>query len=425
MALGLLLYNLITRLIEPFIGLILKFRVASKKEDPNRRNERLAKNLVSRPDGNLLWIHSASVGESIVALEVIRRVRNVFPENLVILHTSQTVTSAKVIDDQKMPDTIHQMAPFDTPNISTRFVKHWKPNLLVLVEGEIWPNLLMRARKFGTKSILINGRMTEKSLRGWRKWRKMARLTFGGFDEIICSDEVTYSGLQQFANGSIRHVANLKSSLPPLAVDELILDRLKSTFIGKRKCIVATSTHPGEEELILEVYKSLSPRPALIIAPRHPERGFQISKLVEGLGFDAQRYSTDKKLSQSTEILIADTLGDLGLWYRLGDAIYLGGASRPGIGGHNPFEPIRLGKAVITGEHGFNFEEDFNRLSKFGALTFATDKVGLTRAIDTHLKGVLNRIDKQAVAEYLDESEEPLEISIELIAKHLGLLFVR
>lgn len=419
MAMGLFLYKLVTCLIEPFIGLLLGFRVAREKEDASRRGERLAKNLMPRPDGNLLWIHSASVGESIVALEVIKRVKEEVADDIVVLHTSQTVTSAKIIEDRKLPDTIHQMAPIDTPSIAERFVSHWKPKLLVLVEGEVWPNLLLTARKSGSRSVLINGRMTEKSLRGWGKWRDMARNLFGGLDDIICADEATALGLERLSGKKIHRVHNLKSSLPPLDVDENALKGIRQSFVGSRKCLVATSTHPGDEELILEVYNLLTPRPALIIAPRHPERGTQISKLAQKFGFATQRYSIDKILSQSTEVLVADTLGDLGLWYRLGNAIFLGGASQQGIGGHNPFEPIRLGKKVITGSHGYNFQEDFNQLSKIGAVTIVDDHGSLLQAVDSQLRNGTGGFDEQAILKYLEQAEQPLKLTVATITKHL------
>lgn len=420
MTFGLFLYQLVTSLIEPFIDLLLRIRTLRKKEDPRRRDERKAKNLIPRPNEDLLWIHSASVGESIVAIEVIKQVKAAIPNNLTILHTSQTVTSAKIIEELKLPDTVYQAAPLDSPTIAKRFIDHWKPKQMVLVEGEIWPNLLFHARKSGTRSILINARMTKKNLRGWNSWRGMARKLFGDFDEIICADDVTFDGLKHFSDKNIHQTDNLKSSLPPLDVDVERLNILKRTFIGRRKCLVATSTHPGDEELILEVYSSLVPRPALIIAPRHPDRGTQITKLVQGFGFETHRYSVDKNISPSTEVLVADTLGDLGLWYRLGDAIFLGGASSPGIGGHNPFEPVRLNKTVITGSHGYNFEKDFIKLSTLGAVTIADDKESLLQAINAHLYDENDGHYDQAVAEYLEQSKKPLQLTVNKITQLLS-----
>ena len=415
MPFGFFLYSVATRVIGCFISLLLNFRVAKRKEDPSRRGERLARNLVARPEGDLIWIHSASVGESIVALEVIKKVKEVTPKDVNVLHTSQTVTSASIIDRLKLPDTIHQMAPIDIPNIARRFIRHWHPTLLVLVEGEIWPNLLLEARKSGSHSILINGRMTAKSLRGWKPWKSLAKEIFGGFDEVICADDITARGLEELSGKSVHCINNLKSSLPPLEIDGETLENLNQTFKGHRKCLVASSTHPGEEKLVLEIYQSLSPRPALVIAPRHPERGQKIAKLSEDLGFNTLQYSIEKEPNQETEVLVADTLGDLGLWYRLADAIFLGGAFQQGIGGHNPFEPIRLNQSVITGPFGYNFSEDFKQLSKIGVVTIVNDKESLRNAVQTQFATSKLGYDENGLSKYLQQTERPIEFTVNLI----------
>lgn len=376
MRLGLLLYRTATRLLSPFAGMLFRRRVANGKEDRARIHERLGKDLLDRPNGALIWLHAASVGESLLQVELARRLlkNDAKPH---FLFTCQTLTGAKRIQAEIGKDSafdnsvaLQQMAPLDTPAIAKRFIAHWSPSAAIFAEGDIWPNLLNELQSREIPTILINARMTEKSLRGWSRWPKTSKTVFGHFGLILASDKKTATGLSALTGKQVPCIGNLKSALPPPAADPEDLSDLE-VQIGARETWVAASTHPGEEALILDALMQMNPRPFLIVAPRHPERGDAVEGILTCSNLRVSRRSQIEKLEPGTDILLADTMGEMGLWYRLASSVYLGGGHAPGVGGHNLLEPLRLGKPVITGPGLFNFEDLAADLTQRGAITIA------------------------------------------------------
>ena len=373
MRLGLALYRLGTVLLSPFLGVILNKRVRASKEAPDRRNQRYAKQLPERPSGPLVWLHAASVGESLIQLELAATLLT-SGHNTALLFTCQTLTGADTINQRLTTDPrfsnswhLQQMAPLDTPAAAQRFVQHWQPSLALFAEGEIWPNLLMQLSRHDIPAALINARMTEKSISGWRRWPKTSQAIFGSFAVILASNQKTARALEKLSKQPVPCPGNLKSALPLPQATKGDLAPL-NTVIANRPVLVAASTHDGEEALILEALPHINPRPFTIIAPRHPERGDQIETLLRASKLSYARRSRGDEPTTQTDILLADTMGEMGLWYRLADTVYLGGGHTPGIGGHNPLEPLRLGKPVITGPGLFNFEEMADALIKEGGL---------------------------------------------------------
>lgn len=409
MTLGLPLYRLLSRIVSVFIGAILSRRVRAGKEDPSRLNERRARKLPARPSGPIVWMHGASVGESMLLLELGKRLQAERP-NLQILFTSQTQTSAALIADNLPSRAFHQMAPIDTQGNARRFLAHWNPALGIMAEGEIWPNLILQAKRRGIRLALVNARMTQKSLRGWKRWRATARKTIGAFDMILAADEQTALGLQTLLNRSIPHPGNLKSALPPPSADEKELARLRDEFIGARKCWVAASTHETEENLVLEAWSKAAPKPALIIAPRHPERGTAVLQSAKKFSSHVSNRVSDEPISLDTEILVAATLGEMGLWYCLADTIYLGGGHAEGVGGHNPLEPLKLGKTVITGPDVFNFADIMKELEAIGAVRFASDASALAS-----LSAEQHSIDHVGLRDWLSKSDAPMRETLNAI----------
>lgn len=358
MKLGLFLYRFATLLLSPFFGIILRRRVASGKEFSGRLNERFAKNLQERPASKLIWLHAASVGESKVLMALANRIA---PSQTSFLFTCQTKTAAILIQDAidagDLPRTaIQQMAPLDSASISKRFLSHWAPDLAIFAEGEVWPNLLTNLHKREIPTAMINARMTQKSIQGWAQWPRTACEVFGTFDLILSSDKGTQKGLTALTGKDIALSGNLKSALPPPVIDEASVAFWR-TRIGERPSLLAASTHAPEEAELIKAWMQISNRPFLILAPRHPERGDDIAALIETAGIQYARRHATETISSETEILLADTMGEMGLWYRLADAVYLGGGHAPGIGGHNPIEALQLGKPVITGPELFNFAD--------------------------------------------------------------------
>lgn len=413
MTLGLALYKLATLAISPFLGLVLRRRVRAGKENPSRLNERRAKQLKGRGLGGMVWLHGASVGESLVLIGVADEIGAVRPD-VSFVFTSQTQTSARIVAAQAPPNSVHQMAPIDTRAISERFIQYWKPDLVMIAEGEIWPNMIETVSKHDIPLALVNARMTEKSIGGWMRWRATAKRLFSRFDVILPADSRTAEAISRFIDRDIAPAGNLKAALAPPPSSDADLKGLANTFGSDRQCLLAASTHPSEEAFILDTWAKLSPKPALIIAPRHPERGDEIEALVRARGFSVARRSKGTAMSEHTDILLADTLGEMGLWYQLADAVYLGGAHAEGIGGHNPIEPLRYGKAVISGPHAFNFVDVFAALEPSGALRVVDgeDKLKsvLAEALTTGLE-----IDQAVFDRYFEAAHAPMEKTLKAI----------
>ena len=387
MTLGLFLYRLLTTLMTPFLGVFFRRRVKAGKEAEGRFNERVAKRLQARPDGRLIWLHAASVGESQLLLELARRLAPDSAEETTYLFTCQTQTAANLVAAAIDKDSalkrlcaIQQMAVFDSPGGARRFLEHWRPTMAIFAEGEIWPNLLLGLKARNIPSVLINARMTENSLKGWMRWPKTAQAVFGAFDHLISADLQTKTGLEKLSGLSVLNPGNLKSALPAPSVDDDELSKLKEA-IGERRVLLAASTHAGEEALALDAFMKLTPDDFMIIAPRHPERGDEVDGLLSCTRFGISRRSEGDPVNQDTQILLADTMGEMGLWYRLADAVYLGGGHAPGVGGHNPLEALRLDKPVITGPSLFNFKDLSERLASHQGFSIVEDADGLAAAL--------------------------------------------
>lgn len=387
MTLGLYLYRLLTWIMTLFVGVIFRRRVKSGKEDPARLNERLARNLRQRPDGALIWLHAASVGESQLLLELVRRLVSQGVRDATFLITCQTQTAASLIRTAIETDpafdgvpALQQMAAFDSLRIARRFLDHWQPSVAVFAEGEIWPNLLLDLQHRKVPTALINARMTENSLKGWLRWPKTARKVFGSFDILVSADLQTKTGLEALSGVPVTCPGNLKSALPAPDVDPVELDLLAGA-IGDRTVLLAASTHAGEEALVLDAFMKLEPDHVLIIAPRHPERGNEVDGLLSCTRYAVSRRSEGDPVTAQTQILLADTMGEMGLWYRLADYVYLGGGHAPGVGGHNPLEALRLEKPVLTGPSLFNFQDLSQRLIPLGGFTIVEDADALASAL--------------------------------------------
>ena len=410
MSFGGLLYATASRGLGLVLPWVMARRVASGKEDATRLNERYARDLPPRPAGKLAWLHGASVGESMVLLGVAEALLK--RADLSILMTSQTRTSAEMLARRLPAGVVHQMAPADTPASAKRFMAHWRPDLVVFAEGEIWPNLLGEAKAAEARLALVNARMTKGSRKGWARFSVFSRKVFGGFDTILAADKATAETLQQLGGKPVLQPGNLKSALPPPLAAPDDLDTLKARFLAGRQCVLAASTHQGEEVEFLDAVAQLSPRPALVIAPRHPERAAEILAQLMARGLSVAQRSADEVATADTDVLLADTIGEMGLWYRLADAIFLGGASAEGVGGHNPVEPLQLGKHIITGPHGFNFAELFAELDAARALTIVADAPALARALTTELSGTGRGPDTAALERYFARSAAPMDETV-------------
>jgi len=379
MSMALVAYRLLTLALEPFAPLLLNRRAARGKEDPQRLRERLGYATAVRPDRPVVWLHGASVGESLSLLPLIEALARERPD-LTLLVTSGTVTSAAVLARRLPPGAIHQYVAIDCPGAARRFLAHWRPGLAVFVESELWPNLLLDAKASGCRLALLGARLSQDSAKGWARGPAAARALFGAFDLILAQDAVSRARLQALG-AVVADDLDLKQAAAPLPHDEAALADLK-TQVGDRPVLVAASTHPGEDERIVDAFKTLpQPRPLLVIAPRHPARAGALADDLRAQGLSLARRSTGERLLADTEVYLADTLGELGLFFRLAQVVVMGGSLTGGIGGHNPLEPARLGLPVITGPDVANFRGTYDALLAFHAAVMTPHQGALAVAL--------------------------------------------
>ena len=364
---SLALYGLATRLAEPLAPALLARRVARGKEDPARLGERLGRAGLPRPEGVLVWLHGASVGEALSLISPVEALAAARPD-ITLLVTSGTKTSAALMAERLPAGVIHQYLPVDGPAAVARFLDHWRPSLGVFVESELWPNLLLAARDRGVRLALLSAKLSEASFRGWRRAPAAARRLFDGFDLILAQDDRADERITALG-GKVSGIADLKFGAAPLPADEALLSARKAELAG-RPLILAASTHPSEEALIWTRWRSVvegrADRPLLVIVPRHPERGPAIAAAAKLEGFSVGLQSADPSLG--VDVFIADALGELGLWFRLARLAVMGGSFIRGVGGHNPLEPARLGAPVVSGPEVENWATAYSDLGAADAV---------------------------------------------------------
>ena len=341
---GLNVYRATTAAGSPALPTLLRRRLARGKEHPTRWRERLGFTEVARPPGRLLWLHGASVGEGLSLLPLIEAVQS--PQGVGVLVTTGTVTSADLLAKRLPTGVIHQFAPVDTPAVARRFLAHWRPDTAVFAESEIWPNLLEQARGRGVRTALISARLSKASLSGWARFPATATRVFGGFDLILTQDDATADGLSALGARDDGRL-NLKLCGAPLPLDVATLDAHRRTA-GGVPILLAASTHPGEEEIVLDAFAPLADRARLVIAPRHPDRGEAVAALAAARGFTVSRQGAGQAFANA-RVHVADGLGELGLWFSLAASTLVGGGLLPGPGGHNPLEPARLRAPQLRG----------------------------------------------------------------------------
>jgi 3-deoxy-D-manno-octulosonic-acid transferase len=393
-------YRLLTAMALPFAAMVLDRRLNRGKELPARMGERRGESSIARPEGPLVWMHGASVGEMLSILPLINRIRE---RDLAVLVTTGTVTAAELAEQRLPPGVIHQFAPLDLPRFAARFLDHWRPNLGLFVESDLWPNLIMAGAERGIPLILVNGRLSERSFLRWRLAPRTIAALLSRFDLCLAQsadDATRYAGL-----GAPRYVmtGNLKLDVPAPPADPTKLWQLQAA-IGTRPVIAAASTHPGEEIELVDVHRRLKPGfPGLltILVPRHPQRGGVIAGIARGAGLKFAQRSLGELPERDTEIYVADTLGELGVIYRLAPIVFMGG-SLVGHGGQNPIEAAKLGAAIVHGPHVWNFREIYSALDAAGGAEMVDDASKLTLRIsawlsDAEARKKVGQVGRQAM----------------------------
>ncbi len=335
----------------------LKKRRRIGKEHPTRFNERIGQYKHPRPDGRLYWFHGASVGEAVSMLPLIDKLLKE-DKNLTIMVTTGTVTSAEIMQKRLPERAFHQFIPFDVPRFARNLLNHFRPDAVLWFESELWPSLLSEISTRKIPLLLVNGRVSDKSYRTWQHFKPLAQELLSCFSLCLGQSEQDKNRLLLLGARKADCVGNLKYAGIPLPVDKDKLSEL-SKAVGKRKVFLISSTHHNEEEQLavhLPRLKEAVGDVLIIVAPRHPNRGPEIAEMFRNKHFNTALRSAGETLSPETGVYIADTIGEMGLWYALSPVSFIGGSLIP-HGGQNFIEPARDSNAVIVGPHMHNFTE--------------------------------------------------------------------
>ncbi|MGV6838816.1 MAG: 3-deoxy-D-manno-octulosonic acid transferase [Planktomarina sp.] len=362
-------YAALTTAIAPIAPLILKKRIGKGKEHPTRWREKLGYATAARPKGTLVWLHGVGLGEVLSARPMIAALAQLRPD-LQFLVTSSTRVSADVFAAHAPQNVIHQFAPIDTPFAIGRFLNHWKPDLAVWIEQDVWPGLVFGCQARGIPCALINGRMHGAAAQKRSKAAKLYQAVYGSFDVIAAQDAVSAENLRIFHGSDVPHYPNLKSIAPPLNVDKAALEGWQNT-LKARAIWTAGSAHMADTQVALEAHKALlegSPDAVLAVLPRFPEDIPQITQMAQDLGLQTDL----ARNANPAQVLIEDRFGQSGLWYSLANTALIGGGFDD-TDGHNPWEAIHMGGHVIHGPNTENFADDYAVLEAHDAAHEVTD----------------------------------------------------
>jgi 3-deoxy-D-manno-octulosonic-acid transferase len=374
--LALRIYRLASRAATPLVPRLLAKRLQRGKEHPIRLGERRGEPGLPRPDGPLIWVHGASVGEMLAVVPLIERLR---ARDFAVLLTSGTVTSGALAEQRLPAGAMHQFVPVDVPQFAARFLDYWRPDLALFVESDLWPNLILGCTARKIPMILVNGRISERSFRRWRLVPGASAALLSRFDLCLAQSAADAQRLSRLGAPRVSSTGNLKLDVPAPPVDAATLHRFNA-LIGLREVVAAASTHPGEETAMIAAHRRLRtkiPNLLTVIAPRHPERGPSIADIATVAGLAVGMRSRSELPKRDVDVYIADSLGELGLIYRIAPIVFMGG-SLISRGGQNPIEPIRLGAAVLHGPHVWNFAELYAALDQAHGAALVADEEALT-----------------------------------------------
>ena len=404
------LWSAIGVVLTPLLPLFLRWRLARGKELPGRVREKMGYASCARPEGALIWFHAASVGEVISVLPLVQKCL-ALRADLHVLLTTATVTAARMVE-QRLTDArvIHQFMPLDVPLWGRRFLRQWQPQAVVFTESELWPTMIGLCHARNIAVALVNGRMSDRSFRHWRRMPGIARAMLERFAWICPRSPEDAQRLSKLGATTLLPAGDLKRAAAPLPFDEAALASLHVSLGGRPIWLVA-STHMGEEQALIDVARSLSrdiPELLTIIVPRHPERGAEVAALAGG----APRRQLGQLPQKQDSFWVADTLGELGLFFRLASCVFMGN-SLPGCkgGGHNPYEPARLGCVVASGPLTDNFTEAYQRFGDSVAI------VPDTQALEDWVRRILS---SPALSEQLGHAAREIALADQSLVERLA-----
>lgn len=372
-------YHTVTAVLEPAVIGLLYWRQRKGREDKTRLGERQGYPSRPRPKGHLVWVHGASNGETLSLMPVVERLTQ---RGLSVLVTSGTRTSAALIARRLPPGAVHQYVPLDVPRYIRRFLKHWRPDLALVAESEIWPNTVLALDKRQIPLVMVNGRMSDRSYLRWQKLPRIIKALLDRFSLCLTQTTEDAERLARLGAPRVLVTGNLKFDAPPPPADPRAVAHLSGLIAGRPVWFVASS-HPGEEDIAIAVHRALvqrHPNLLTLIAPRHPQRGADVAALAKQAGLRAGRRSQGMPPDRATDVYVVDTIGEMGLFYRLSPVVLMGGTLVP-IGGHNPIEPAKLGAAILHGPHIHNAAEIYAAIDKAHGALPVNNSAGLARAV--------------------------------------------
>jgi 3-deoxy-D-manno-octulosonic-acid transferase len=378
----------------PLAGPYVRWRASRGKEDRERSRERYGVASRPRPEGPLIWVHAASVGETIA---IVPLVENILAFGVNIVLTTGTVTSAKVVQERLGEGVIHQYVPLDLKPAISRFLNHWQPDLAIIAESEIWPMTILELGARHVPQVLVNGRLSDRSFSAWKMRPNIAEALFENLAHVVAQSEADGERFRALGARPVSVSGNLKVDTPPPPVDERALQSLKRQ-IGERPTWGAVSTHEGEEIMAAEIHATLRKRHSgllTIIVPRHPDRGEALAEQMSSMGLNVVCRSKGERITADTDIFLGDTIGEMGLFLRLTEIAFVG-RSLTLQGGQNPLEPAMLETAVLAGRNVQNFREAYQRLIEAGGAKLVRDRNMLAGAVNFLLSNEAARYDMMA-----------------------------
>ena len=384
-------YKFITFFFYPFAPIYLHFRKIRKKEDSIRYKEKLAKINIERGEGFLIWFHVASVGE---AMSILPLIDGCIKEKKInrILITSITLSSGKILEKRfnNNPKINHQFLPLDIISLINKFLNHWKPNLSIFIDSEIWPNLILKINEKKIPLLLVNARITKKSFDRWKLVIGFAKKIFGKFDLCIASNNESENFLKILGSKNIKNYGNLKFSNIKNDIKKLDLNFLNK--IKNRKVWCAASTHPSEEIICAEAHLKIKKNYnniLTIIIPRHIDRVKTIKEELSKFNINVLLVTELNNFDDKTDILLVNSYGEALKFYDISKYVFLGKSLVQSLikdSGQNPIEPARLGCKILHGPYVSNFAETYNYLKKLGITKEVNDSNKLSLSLIEELQ---------------------------------------
>lgn len=405
-------YNFVFWCLSPYWGFFLRQRIKRGKENPTRYRERMGVSALPKPTTDIIWVNAVSVGEALAVVPLIERLPEIYPAGakpIKVMLTTSTTSAAEIIKDKLPPHAFHQYTVIDHPLYVKRFLEHWRPVAAFWVESELWPNMITQTAKRKIPMVLINARLSPKTVRNWSRLKFFAHFLLSRFDICLAQNETNKEALLALGAKQVAVSGNLKYDAAPLVYDEGQKNQWQEKLQGNQ-VFLAASTHAGEDEIIIAAHRAMvqeGRKIKTIIAPRHPHRAQKIMELTEGL--KTTFYSHNPLSAQEVDIYIIDKIGVLGLFYALADVVFMGG-SLVNQGGQNPLEPARLHCALLSGEHVFNFQEVYNLFQQQGGVKII-HKENLTKTL-AHLFS--NPQEIKTMADSVKQSTDSLKGALDM-----------